>query len=507
MGRARREKWHLLTAVVLLAVARPGLAQLPLPPLPGPGGALATSPKEEQRSSRLTEIRVELAWLADPLVCPYYPCVRVVGGTLEVGGLVPDASVRVRALQVARQNAPLPVVDRLKVYAGLLVPRVHVPAAKLQAAALVTVQAEFPAIGPDLKVTCSPAGLLTVSGIIDSAEHKLQVSQRLRRLPGCAAVVNLLQTDVAEPTRSQPLAALPVPVPGPAAPLPPVREMKSEATPTPTSAELAVETQAPPAAAPLGPAVPLPAMPLPTPQASLKHNPAPAPPPVILGPSLQPNLDVPEAPAMKLNESWRPAPPPPPSPGAARQVAKSAPPLLLPAPEPSDTANALPQAAAQQSVSARPALPLPPPEPVAAPDQPAAPAPAEPAPMPPSPPPAPAPAVSAPPVSAPSEPATVAKASAAPYVTEGAVILSPPEPEPSAHQQLTPAQMQAQLRQRIKEACPDAREVTVTFTSGLGLLVRVQLEKSADRDEVAARVRSLPELASFLTDVEVVAAP
>jgi hypothetical protein len=229
MRRALPGAWLILAAGSLLAA---------------PGARAQPAAKDAER---LTEIRVELAWLADPVVCPYYPSARVEGGFLEVGGYVPDDLIRARVMQLAARQAGLKVVDRLQVNTGLAVSRVSVPAATLQRAALATVRAEFPACTRQVSVSCSADGQLTVAGVIDSPEQKLRVSQRLRRLPGCGGVVNNLQVaergekglPLGSPpgrdglTNAGPAAATPASAPTTAAPVPVTRSASGPVPPAP----------------------------------------------------------------------------------------------------------------------------------------------------------------------------------------------------------------------------------------------------------------------------------
>jgi hypothetical protein len=140
-------------------------------------------------------IAVELAWMADPLVCPYYPTATVRGGVLEVWGHVPDEAVRARALELAAQHCRLPVEDALQVVPALARRPEPVAAETLRQAAVATLRRNVLDGRGRVEVASTPAGpVLVVRGIIRSEEGKLLVSRHLRGLPGCVAVVNLLQT-------------------------------------------------------------------------------------------------------------------------------------------------------------------------------------------------------------------------------------------------------------------------------------------------------------------------
>jgi hypothetical protein len=144
-------------------------------------------------AARLTEIGVELAWIADPVLCAFYPSAHAKGATLEIGGYVPDAAARDRALEIAVRHCALTVVDRLKVVPARSDRRPSVPADHLQRAAAADLQQEFAANMQQAQIRCTPAGQLTVTGLVRSHEQRLRISQRLRRMPGCVCVVNLLQ--------------------------------------------------------------------------------------------------------------------------------------------------------------------------------------------------------------------------------------------------------------------------------------------------------------------------
>jgi hypothetical protein len=165
----------------------------------GPLLAQAAADPVRADPSRSIEIRVELAWLADPLLCPYSPSAHVVGGSLEVAGYVPCEEVRVRVLEVARRNCSLPLVNALRIRAGLSAKRVSVPAEALHHAALLSVRDELGSRADQVQVSCSPSGLVAVVGRSRSLEEKLHLSQALRRLPGCSAVVNLLRVEAETP--------------------------------------------------------------------------------------------------------------------------------------------------------------------------------------------------------------------------------------------------------------------------------------------------------------------
>jgi hypothetical protein len=435
MRNALSGRGVILAGVLMLAAAGPAGAQFSGPssaPQEVTTQAVGAWQASDENQNRLAEIAVELAWLADPMVCPFYPCARAAGGSLAVGGFVPDEKIRLLVLQLARRNCSLPIVDRLKVYAGLAASPVRVPAAQLADTARQILGAEFPTDSPTFQITCSPTGQLILRGRIASFEDKLKVSQRLRRLPGCNAVVNFLQVTINDENLTPPALSS-----GPGTPA-----ISPRGRATFYSSPLMPGQEQPGGGQPTIPEQPPAALPGPaqhqwTPGPGVEDGPKPAP-----APELQPAQESREEEGLAV-----------PEPLAAPAETKSAPaaePPPLPVPAPAETKTA---------PTAEPLL-LSVPVPV--------------------------------PIVPESRPDRAGKVSAV---------------APDSHQQpvprLTPAQLQVRLAERIKAACPEAQDVKVTFTSGLGLHVRLLATETADRENLSTRVRALPELSPFLLQVEV----
>src|SRR5438552_14924338 len=70
---------------------------------------------------RLTEVNVEIAWLADPVTFPYYLEAHATGTQIEVRGFVPNKAVRDHALRIAQVFSSMPVVDAMKEHPSLAV--------------------------------------------------------------------------------------------------------------------------------------------------------------------------------------------------------------------------------------------------------------------------------------------------------------------------------------------------------------------------------------------------
>ena len=160
----------------------------------------------EEKSSRLMEILVELALLADPVTFPYLLEARVEGQNIRVRGTVASKGVREHALKVVRMHCPLPAVDAMKENPGAMPKRTPTDARNLEVSASSALKQAFPKELP-FEVKCGADGKAEVSGFVSSFEEKLRISQSLRRLHGCTHVVNQVHVLADERTAAQPKAA------------------------------------------------------------------------------------------------------------------------------------------------------------------------------------------------------------------------------------------------------------------------------------------------------------
>jgi hypothetical protein len=143
----------------------------------------------------MLEIQIELAWLADPVTFPYYMEARVQGDTVHVRGYVPARAVREQALKHARNLCSLKIADGLKEHSGAAVKTARASASQLQQSAATALRQSLGSAAGKLQVKCGADSKITVSGWVASFEEKLTVSQALRRLHGCTAVVNNLHVE------------------------------------------------------------------------------------------------------------------------------------------------------------------------------------------------------------------------------------------------------------------------------------------------------------------------
>lgn len=144
-------------------------------------------------AKRLAEMKIEIAWLSDPITFPYYLEARAVGSALEVRGYVPNRQVRDYALNLARVRSPLPVKDALKEHPSLLVTTARMSPQQLHSSAATALREALPRQHQKLQVRCGADGRVAVAGPVASWDEKLAVSNALRRLHGCTSVQNLTQ--------------------------------------------------------------------------------------------------------------------------------------------------------------------------------------------------------------------------------------------------------------------------------------------------------------------------
>jgi hypothetical protein len=162
------------------------------------GSKTAADRTAEQRSvvsNRTAEIQVELAWLSDQTTFPYFLEAHVKGGNLEVRGYVSNKAVHEQALNLARLNSPLAVLDAIKAHPALAIRPVRRAPEQLQKSVQTALLEAFP--NHKLAVQCDANGTVQVTGIVPTLEQKLAVSQALRRLHGCANVLNLTEVTFA----------------------------------------------------------------------------------------------------------------------------------------------------------------------------------------------------------------------------------------------------------------------------------------------------------------------
>ena len=195
MRRALRRAVGVLMASGVVSLARPALAQTSGPLFPdqppqaiqSEGNAVLT-----EGHSRLEEMKVQLALLADIATFPYYLGARAAGENLTVKGYVPNERVQQRALELARQHTFLRVTDGLRIQGNLSLRPPLRAADVLQREGTELLIKNLGEAGRLIQVQARPNGLIVVSGPVESVEDKVEVSKLFRQLGGCSGVVNEL---------------------------------------------------------------------------------------------------------------------------------------------------------------------------------------------------------------------------------------------------------------------------------------------------------------------------
>lgn len=194
----RVTQWRTVWAFVVagtIGLTSPVAAQTPTrgPADPGSQGAPPGPPAVLPRGhTRLAEIQVELAWLADPVTFPFHLQARATEAGLEARGYVPTEAARDRALELARQKSRMTVIDALRIHPTLVQSRAGEPAAVVQQAAAAVLAEAYPDHATKFAIQVQPRGQVRVLGEVPSREEQLAISKRLRRVRGCTSVDNQL---------------------------------------------------------------------------------------------------------------------------------------------------------------------------------------------------------------------------------------------------------------------------------------------------------------------------
>ncbi len=202
MRRALTRAARALVAAGALGLTQPAVGQQgPAPAFPG-GHSVVTGeeavPTLSRGQARLEEMKIEMAWMADPVTFGCRLDARCSGAGVIARGYVPNEAVKEHALLVAQKASLLPVEDGLKVHPSLALRSAGGPAEALQKGAMETLTAR---LGPrihDLSVKAQLNGQVTVTGSVASVEEKLQVSRLLRQVQGCTSVANHLAVSSVE---------------------------------------------------------------------------------------------------------------------------------------------------------------------------------------------------------------------------------------------------------------------------------------------------------------------
>jgi osmotically-inducible protein OsmY len=142
---------------------------------------------------RLEEMKVEMAWLADPATFHHLIVARVVDGSLELRGSVSTVAERDTAFHVAQLHSHLPVVNTLAIDTGLQPRESALDEAVVRQGAVEVLNDAFGMAARGFEIRADDKGQVAVSGSVSSVEEKLAVSRKLRKVRGCTSAANYLQ--------------------------------------------------------------------------------------------------------------------------------------------------------------------------------------------------------------------------------------------------------------------------------------------------------------------------
>ena len=182
-------------ALALVAAGTPGLAMpaVALAQSPAPASALPPADAAREGRFRLEEMKVEMAWLADPATFPYPLAARSVEGNLELRGSMPTESLRQHALKVARAHTHLAVINLLQIDARLHPSESGVDSAAIRQGTVEVLNDAFGMAARGFDIRAEADGKVAVNGSVNSVEEKLAVSRKLRKVRGCTYASNYLQ--------------------------------------------------------------------------------------------------------------------------------------------------------------------------------------------------------------------------------------------------------------------------------------------------------------------------
>jgi osmotically-inducible protein OsmY len=182
-------------AIALLAAGAPGLAGPAFAQTQPPAAPLTLPPADLAREGRgrLEEMKVEMAWLADPATFPYPLVARTVDGHLELRGSVPNEAARQAAVKIARAHSHLATANLLQIDHSLAPSEKGIDSDAVRQGAVEIFNDTFGTSARGFEIRAESDGKVAVSGSVNSVEEKLAVSRRLRKVRGCTYASNYLQ--------------------------------------------------------------------------------------------------------------------------------------------------------------------------------------------------------------------------------------------------------------------------------------------------------------------------
>lgn len=194
-----RNAWKR-TAQTLLAASSLGLLTT-LPAIGFPIGkqqpaatSLEDNPEFRQEcEGNKAAMEIQLEFLADTSVSNTDIHAYFRKGKLVIKGNANQQSIAKKAKNLAEKVTTIPIQDEIRVWPFPTYVTQKSSQENLQKAAEKCVHMELGALYPKLKALAQADGTIVVKGPIISLEDKLEVSKKLRKIPGCTRVENQLE--------------------------------------------------------------------------------------------------------------------------------------------------------------------------------------------------------------------------------------------------------------------------------------------------------------------------
>ncbi|MCY2941435.1 MAG: BON domain-containing protein [Planctomycetota bacterium] len=149
-----------------------------------------TENKAEDSIALAEAMRIHIEFLADPLISTTDISPSVKNGKMILNGNVNNNTVANNAVALASRLTTCKVISEIRIWPVSFNKTTKVPVETLQANTNKVVSAEFQSAYPKLSTAVSADGSIIVSGPVVTLEDKLEISKRLRKVPGCQRVVN-----------------------------------------------------------------------------------------------------------------------------------------------------------------------------------------------------------------------------------------------------------------------------------------------------------------------------
>jgi len=153
-------------------------------------GKSATENKPEDSIALAESMRIHIEFLAEPLISTTDITPSVKNGKMILIGNVNNNTVANNAIALASRLTTCKVVSEIRIWPVSFNKTTKVPVDTLQANTNKVVSTEFQTAYPKLTTAVSADGSIIVSGPVVTIEDKLEISKRLRKVPGCQRVVN-----------------------------------------------------------------------------------------------------------------------------------------------------------------------------------------------------------------------------------------------------------------------------------------------------------------------------